>query len=295
MAVPDPLKPRHKPQSRFDPTGIDDGTGGIPVSPRRPVLRATAWIALVLVAGAIAVLGWRTMERNAIYQAYADGVRALAAGRLDDARMMFDRVLAKRPEWPAAWRQRGFASADPGQAVADFTQAIALDPDDADAYAARGRAWLVARQPAKGIDDLSRALELGARTGVAATTITAWRAERGVARLDAGDATAAVDDLRHVAQARDTPADHQRLAAALAAAGDWTAALAAYDRALAASPQAMWLGERAIVHLRLGDDTAAGVDLVRCAQLDPACAEVHGVRAGQLARELGRTPPAGAR
>ena len=295
MAVPDPLKPRHKPQSRFDPTGIDDGTGGIPVSPRRPVLRATAWIALVLVAGAIAVLGWRTMERNAIDQAYADGVRSLAAGRPDDARMMFDRVLAKRPEWPAAWRQRGFASTDPSQAIADFTQAIALDPDDADAYAARGRAWLVSRQSAKGIDDLSQALALGARTGVAATTITAWRAERGVARLDAGDAAAAADDLRHVAQARDAPADHQRLAAALAAAGDWTGALAAYDRALAVSPQAMWLGERAIVHLRLGDDTAAGVDLVRCAQLDPACAEVHGARAGQLARELGRTPPAGAR
>ena len=39
----------------------------------------------------------------------------------------------------------------------------------------------------------------------------------------------------------------------------------------------------------------AGVDLVRCAQMDPGCAEIFGVRAGQLARDLGRTPPAGAR
>jgi hypothetical protein len=47
--------------------------------------------------------------------------------------------------------------------------------------------------------------------------------------------------------------------------------------------------------MQLGDDTAAGVDLVRCAQMDAGCAETYGVRAGQLARDLGRTPPAGAR
>lgn len=295
MSAPDRLKPRPKPQSRFDPTGIDDGQGGIPIGPRRPVLRATAWIALALVVAAIAALAWRTIERNAIDQAYVDGVQALADGRPDDARIMFDRVIAKRPEWSAAWRQRGYASNDAGQAIADFTHAISLDPNDADAYAARGRAWVRARQPAKGIDDLSRALDLGARHGVAAETITAWRADRGLARSDAGDAAAAIDDLRHAAQARETPVDHYRLAGALAAAGDWAGARAAYDRALATSVQAMWLGERALVLMRLGDDAAAGVDLVRCAQLDPACADLHGARAGRLARDLGRTPPAGAR
>ena len=295
MSVPDPKKPRRASDSRFDPTGIDDGQGGIPIGTRRPALRLTAWIALALAAIVIAVLGWRTLERNAVEQAYADGVRALASGRPDDARMMFDRVIAKRPEWSAAWRQRGYAAADPGQAIADFTHAIALDADDADAYAARGRAWVQARQPAKGIDDLSRALDLGTRNGIAATTITAWRADRGLARYDAGEAAASVDDLRHAAHARDTPPDQHRLGLALASAGDFAGALAAYDRALATAPQPMWLGERALLHLRLGDDAAAGVDLVRCAQLDPTCADLHGARAGQLARELGRAPPAGAR
>lgn len=295
MVSPTPLKPRRRPQSRYDPTGIDDGQGGIPIDARRPALRATAWIALALIVAAIAALAWRTFERNAIDQSYAEGVQALAAGRPDDARIMFDRVLAKRPEWSAAWRQRGYASNDAGQAIADFTHAISLDANDADAYAARGRAWVRARQPAKGIDDLSRALDLGAQAGVAAATLAAWRADRGLARFDAGDATAAIDDLRHAAQARDTPVDHHRLARALAASGDWAGALASYDQALAASVQGMWLGERALVRMRLGDDAAAGVDLVRCAQLDPACADLHGARAGQLARELGRTPPAGAR
>jgi hypothetical protein len=47
--------------------------------------------------------------------------------------------------------------------------------------------------------------------------------------------------------------------------------------------------------MQLGDDAAAGVDLVRCAQQDPTCADLHGARAGALARDLGRPPPAGAR
>jgi tetratricopeptide (TPR) repeat protein len=287
--------PRAKSSSRYDPTGIDDGEGGIPIDAGRPVLRWTALVVLAVVIVGIVALAWRQLERNAIDQAYADGVQALSTGRMDDARMHFDKVVAKRPEWAAAYRQRGYSASDPTLAIADFTRAIDLDANDADAYAARGRAWVAARQPAKGIADFDRALDLGARTGVAAATITAWRADRGVARLGAGDTAKAIDDLRHAAESRDTPDDHRRLAIALASSGDWAGARASYDKALAASGPPLWLGERAIVLMQLGDDAAAGVDLVRCAQQDPTCADLHGARAGALARDLGRPPPAGAR
>ena len=288
-------KPKARSSSRYDPTGIDDGQGGIPIGEGRPALRATAWIALAAVVVAIAWLGWRQLERNQVDQAYADGVQALATGRMDDARMMFDKVIAKRPDWAAAYRQRGYAHVDADKSIPDFTRAIELDAADADAYAARGRAWVKARQPAKGITDLSRALELGGQGGVAAATITAWRADRGIARVDAGDAKGAIDDLRVAAQARDTAVDHRRLAVALAAAGDYAASREAYDKALVGSPPPLWLGERALVLIQLGDDAAASVDLVRCAQQDATCADTFGARAGQLARDLGRTPPAGAR
>jgi tetratricopeptide (TPR) repeat protein len=292
---PAPPAARRPSGSRYDPTGIDDGQGGIPVGEGRPALRATAWLALLAVIVAIAWLGWRQLERNAVDRAYADGVQALAAGRTDDARMMFDKVIEKRPEWAAAYRQRGYAHVDADKSIPDFTRAIELDANDADAYAARGRAWVAARQPAKGVSDLTRALELGGRHGVAPTTIMAWRADRGVARVEAGDAKGAVDDLSVAAQVRDTAADHHRLAGALAASGDHAGARAAYDKAILGGNQPLWLGERALVLIQLGDDAAAGVDLVRCAQQDPACADTFGVRAGQLARDLGRTPPAGAR
>jgi len=259
--------PRREPSSPFDPTGIDDHQGGIPLGERRPALRATAWISLAVVVIAIAALAWRTVERQAVDRAYADGVQALSAGRVDAARIAFDRVLAKRPEWAAAWRQRGYAAASPEEA----------------------------RRPAKGIEDFDRALAIGASSGTDAATVTRWRADRGLARVEAGDHGAALDDLRHAADARNTPDDQRRLALALAMTGDWAGAKAAYDRAVASGAQPLWLGERALVSMRLGDDEAAGVDLVRCAQLDPACAELFGTRAGQLARDLGRAPPPGAR
>jgi tetratricopeptide (TPR) repeat protein len=284
-----------KSESRYDPTGIDTGEGGIPVGEGRPVLRATAVIVIVAVVARVAWLGWRQVERNTIEQAYADGVQALATGRTDDARMMFDKVIAKRPDWGAAYRQRGYAGVDPDKAIPDFTRAIELDAADADAYAARGRAWVQARQPKKGVDDLNRALEIGRASGVAPTTLTSWRADRGVALVEAGDAKGALEDLRIAAKTRDTANDHHRLAVALAAAGDWAGSREAYDKALLGSPNPLWLGERALVLIQLGDDAGAGVDLVRCAQQDPTCADTFGARAGQLARDLGRTPPAGAR
>lgn len=293
-----PSSPRQRPRppvSPYDPTGIDDGQGGIPVGARRPALRASAWITLVAVAIAIAVLAWRTVERQAVERAYADGVDALSAGRTDAARIAFDRVIEKRPDWAAAWRQRGYSAGNPEAAIADFTRAIELDGNDADAHAARGLAWIQANKPANGIPDFDRALAIGDAGGVDAATLTRWRADRALARVVSGDHAGALEDLRRVADARGAPEDQHRLALALASTGDWAGAREAYDRAIVSGGEPLWLGERALVSIQLGDDAAAGVDLVRCAQLQPECAEVLGTRAGQLARDLGRAPPPGAR
>ena len=235
---PSPLKPPtppREPASAFDPTGIDDGKGGIALGTRRPALRATAWIALIVVIIAIAALAWRTMERKAVERAYTEGVKALADGRPDDARIALDRAIAKRPGWGAAWRQRGYAAAKPADAIADFSRAIALDGNDGDAYAARGRAWMQSRAPAKAIGDLDRALAIAEASGTDPATVAVWRAERAAARTAAGDFSAALDDLRTVAAARGTPDDHRNLAYALASGGDWQGARDAYDRAIAAS------------------------------------------------------------
>ena len=48
--------PRVKSSSRYDPTGIDDGEGGIPIDAGRPVLRWTALVVLAVVIVGIAAL-----------------------------------------------------------------------------------------------------------------------------------------------------------------------------------------------------------------------------------------------
>lgn len=293
--LPKAPKPPREPASPYDPSGIDDGKGGIPLWARRPALRATAWIAFVVVLVAIGVLAWRTMERKALERVYREGVQALAEGRNDDARAAFDRAIAQRPEWAAAWRQRGYAARKPADAIGDFGRAIALDPDDADAYAARGRAWMQSGEPAKAAADFDRAIDLAGRSGAAVTSVAAWRADRAAVRFGAGEIAAALDDLRAVAGTRGAPDDHRNLAAALASSGDWHGAREEYDRAISASPNPEWLGERALVMVELGDDDGASADLQRCAQADPSCAQGAAVQVARRAQELGRPPPAGAR
>jgi len=295
MAMPPSAPKPRRAASPYDPTGIDDGTGGIPVATGRPALRAGAWIVLAIALAVIAGLAWRTMERKAIDRAYEQGVRALADGRRDDARMAFDRVIAERPESGAAWRQRGYAADAPDRAIEDFTRAIALDANDAEAYAARGRAWLGARQPARALPDFEAALARAAAAGAEQATVTTWRADRGAARLEAGDPKGALADLEFAATERKAIDDWRLLAVARGAAGDWAGARVAQDRAIEGGAPNAALGERALILMRLGDDAAAGVDLVRCAQVDPACAASYGARATELARELGRPPPSGAR
>ena len=148
--------------------------------------------------------------------------------------------------------------------------------------------------PAKAIGDLDRALAIAEASGTDRATVAAWRAERAAARTAAGDFSAALDDLRSVAAARGTPDDHRDLASALASGGDWQGARDAYDGASAASPQAQWFGERALVQIELGNVEAAGDDLERCARADPTCTQNFGAIAGQRARDLGREPPPGA-
>ncbi|MFO1309400.1 MAG: hypothetical protein U1F64_13320 [Burkholderiales bacterium] len=291
---PKPPKPPREPASPYDPSGIDDGKGGIPLWARRPALRATAWIAFIVVLVAIGVLAWRTMERKALERVYREGVQALAEGRNDDARAAFDRAIAQRPEWGAAWRQRGYAARKPADAIGDFGRAIAIDPGDADAYAARGRAWMQSGEPAKATADYDRAIELAGRSGAAATSVAAWRADRAALRFGAGEIAAALDDLRAVAGARGAPDDHRNLAAALASSGDWHGAREEYDRAISVSPNPEWLGERALVLIELGDDDGASADLRRCVQADPSCAQGAAAQAERRAQELGRPPPAGA-
>ena len=62
-----------------------------------------------------------------------------------------------------AYRLRGRAWADKGEpdkAIADFSEAIRLDPKDADTFAQRGEAWRARGEPDKAFADYDQAIRL---------------------------------------------------------------------------------------------------------------------------------------
>jgi hypothetical protein len=206
-----------------DAEEVDDGEGGIDImSLDRPRL-TPAWIAVgVVVLAAIGVLAWRGYERAATQSAFERGVAKLAAGDLDGAAADLDRALARRPDWADAWRQRGFASRDRTTMIASFSRAIALDPRDADALAARGRARFAGGDSVHAREDLSAALAIVPGNAE-------WHGERGLFAMSAGDDDAAARDFRECArlEPRCPEAFAARIAAVAAAqhkpARDWFA------------------------------------------------------------------------
>jgi tetratricopeptide (TPR) repeat protein len=158
------------------------------------------------------------------------GLRFLAAGQYETARVQFEQVLDSEPQAVDAWYfigetyrleenydnarsayqeainlNSGFAPAFVGRALAnlglnpkadvlaDFDNAVALDAQYPDAYIQRG-AYLVAHgQPAVAVRDLQIAIELSPESGVA------WMG-LAQAQMAAGDGQAALESALHANQ-----------------------------------------------------------------------------------------------
>lgn len=119
-------------------------------------------------------------------------VRALQAhadGRHDEAIALYSEVLAVRPTY-AVYNHRGLALAAVGdyeRAIADFTTAIEMAPEQARAFTHRGVALRMAGRPDEALRDLDRALE------IQPTWADALYA-RALVRYDLGDVPEALRD-----------------------------------------------------------------------------------------------------
>ena len=95
---------------------------------------------------------------------YNRGNAYLSEGDLDRAIADYDQAIALDPEDAKAYFHRGLAYARKGdldRAIADYDQAIVLDPQYADAYFNRGVDYADKGDFDRAIADLERALELG--------------------------------------------------------------------------------------------------------------------------------------
>jgi len=189
------------------------------------------------------------------------------AGRLDEARALYRRVLGLNPNLAEAALFLGLAGLELGdfaEAEAAFARAAELVPDDPEARQGRGAALLGLGRPAEAEAEQRRATEL------APDSAPAWDG-LGSALLALGHANDAVSSYeRALGLTPDAPGTLGNLAAALKTAGRPDEALARLDQALALRPgDADLLCNRANTHLETGDADAALADFTAAIAADP--------------------------
>jgi tetratricopeptide (TPR) repeat protein len=185
----------------------------------------------------------------------------------DTALADFTDALRLDPNLAAAYTNRGAAYADKGdieKALADFTDALRLDPDNAAAYYNRGVAHAKKSDIEKALADFTDALRLDPNYAAA-------YANRGVAYDEKGDIEKALADY---AQAIRVDSNHAAAYAnrgiAYAKKGDIEKALADYDQALRLDPNhAAAYYSRGNAYFNKGDIEKALADFTDAIRLDP--------------------------
>jgi Tfp pilus assembly protein PilF len=144
----------------------------------------------------------------------------------------YDEAIRLEPMVSAAFSKRGsayYAKGDLPHALADFNQAIALDMNNADAIVSRGTLRLEAGDPDRAIVDFNAALHFKPTPAVYAAYAAAFR-NRGTAFAQKGDQDHAIADFNQAIRLNpEDAAAFSGRAAAYQAKGDLVRAAADRD------------------------------------------------------------------
>jgi|GEM_PF-3805091 len=113
-----------------------------------------------------------------------------AKGDLDGAIADYTKAIELKPDYAEAYNNRGIAWVDKGEydkAIEDFSRAVELKPDLAQAYYNRGNAWANKGEYDRAIEDYTKAIELKPDYAAAYNN-------RGFARAEMGDLNGAIAD-----------------------------------------------------------------------------------------------------
>ena len=213
-------------------------------------------------------------------------------GRYKDALVELDKSIAIDPKQAKAYQNRGAAYNSIGrydEAVADLDRAIKLDPKNAGAHTNAGLAYFMIGRYDRAIEDLSEAVRLAPKNAVVHFNRGNVFAKLGLKDQALADYEAAGDlspslvaryggsakffeemsrnamAIRNQTPIRDASADVDAFlerGRARQAEGDWTGAIAEYDRAVSADPR------RADVYIARGWSRL-------CADVDGAEIDAH--------------------
>lgn len=202
-------------------------------------------------------------------------------GRLEDARVIYDRVLAVASGHAEALHLRGAVDLQQeryDQALGYFDRALAANPDLAAAHANRASALLALGRFGEGLASCDRALA----TNPAAPNVWANRAALLIKIGRPEKALASAERALLLASGHIAAVNTRT--EALRMLGRWDEALASAEASLALQDQAEVHAARAaiLLDLKRPEDALAAADRALASMADTA--QVHGLRANALAR-----------
>jgi tetratricopeptide (TPR) repeat protein len=230
---------------------------------RRKTLIRVGIALAVIVAGA--AIYKRTADPRNAREAFDAGLRLMKATRYEEAALNFSRAIDLKPDFAEAYRMRGrvyVAEYSPDPAIQDFSKLIELNPKDAGALVERGFARLDKKDYANAVSDADRAIAIDARLGRAYNL-------RATARRAAGDPARAVSDFTRAVELAPDLENYFQRASTYQQIDQHKLAVADFDNALYIDPQQPHIYfARALSKAALGDAAGAKRDIETGRKLD---------------------------
>jgi len=204
------------------------------------------------------------------------GIARYDLGDRQGAIVDYNQAIAINPQYADAYSNRGIAKAvlgDKQGAIADFNQAIAIIPLYAGAYVSRGLTKRLLGDKQGAIDDYNQAIAINPQDADAYH-------KRGTAKYYLGDMKGAIDDYNEAIaiNPQDADAYHKR-GAAKYYLGDMKGAIDDYNEAIAINPQdAGAYNNRGTAKFGLGDKKGAIDDYNQAIAMNPQDAGAYNNR-----------------
>lgn len=221
--------------------------------------RKLLWLAVV-VLGACGITAWfyiRSSYPAQAREAYDAGIRLMRATRYQQAILNFSRAIDLQPQMADAYRMRAKAYLglfESVNAVRDLTQVHELEPKDAMALIERGRAYLDLKDYPRAAADAENAVRLAPKLAAAYNL-------RGTALRNSGRLDDAVEDFSRALSLLPDMDNYFQRAATYQILGEHQQAIADFNAAIEISPeQPHPYYARAKSRAAVGDRTGAEAD-----------------------------------
>lgn len=228
--------------------------------------RLMTWLAVgLIVVLAAGFVYKRVTDPHNAREAFDAGLGLLKATRYDQAILNFNRAVDLQPDFAEAYRMRArayVAQSNPDLAIRDFSKVAELQPRDPLALTERGFAHLDKKEYADAVADAGRAIAIDPKLARAYNL-------RASARRAAGDPRKAVEDFTKAVELEPNLDNYFQRAATYQQLGEHQLAIADFGKAIEEDPQQPHTYyARAESRAALGDSAGAREDITAGRKID---------------------------